>query len=96
MNKNTWMTNPVFLAQVGHFLGACLAMVLTAFLFGHLIACFVVAGLFVPAAAIKEFFYDLRFEVPTQSISDSALDFGFYMLGLLVGLGIVGLKLRVW
>ena len=84
------MNNPQYLAQVGHFLGGVSVMLLS------LVATLVWAdGALEPcvyaffggllAAAIKEFWYDLRYELPKQTIDDSAMDFSFYALGGVAG-----------
>ncbi len=88
------MNKPQYLAQVGHSLGGCLAVVCAAFFWG-LPAVWIALAVGVPLAALKEFWYDLRYERPKQTWSDSAMDFGFYLLGAAVGVGLALLKLRV-
>lgn len=80
MYQNFWMNNPQYLAQIGHFFGAY-SIVFTA---GH----------FLPSAypgvvlamvcymVVKEFWWDLVYEVPKQTWGDSIMDFGFYTLGI--------------
>lgn len=89
---NTWMNNPQYLAQIGHALGGCLLIVFTTLLsvlFGWgWLPILIVLGIGVAAAAVKEFWYDMKFELPKQSWGDSAMDFGFYMLGGAVGMGV--------
>jgi hypothetical protein len=78
---NTWMNNSQYLAQVGHFFGAYFVVVTTAMFFKswHVVLPVLAVGIVV--AAIKEFWYDLKYELPKQSFSDSFEDFAFYMLG---------------
>jgi hypothetical protein len=88
---NKWMNDPTFLAQSAHFFGA-VAVIMSFCHFlgkpGGLIA----AGILVAAAAVKEFWYDLKFELPKQTLKDSALDFTFYMVGIVVAGAMVLLK----
>lgn len=85
------MNNPQYLAQVGHTLGGCLAIVVTA-LFGGMHAAFIAMPIVAIAAALKEFWYDAKYELPKQYFKDNLMDFVFYELGSLVGLGIAALK----
>jgi hypothetical protein len=90
---NTWMNNPQYLAQVGHFLGGGYVMTLAtlaALIWAHGAGAPLgwTLGVGIAAAAIKEFYYDLRYELPKQTIADSAMDFTFYVVGGLVGAGI--------
>lgn len=52
----------------------------------------IVASVFIILAVLKEFWYDLTFELPRQTLADSALDFAFYMLGIVVAVGLVLIK----
>jgi hypothetical protein len=88
------MNNPEYLAQVGHTLGGCLAIV-TAALFGGMHAVWIALPIVAAAAAIKEFWYDATYELPKQTFKDNLIDFLFYELGSLVGLGIAALKFYV-
>lgn len=82
---NSWMNNATFLAQAGHFL-LCYSMVLTGeFLFGH-IAAVVVAALMLGYGVVKEFWYDMKFELPKQTWGDSILDFCFLVFGIIFAL----------
>ena len=72
------MNDPQYLAQVGHFLGGgSILLVACVFLGAH--------------AAIKEFWYDMHYELPKQTWGDSAMDFTFYLLGACAGFGLVAL-----
>ena len=81
-----WMTNPEFIAQAAHALTGY-GVALTAAYFGW--SLWLAAALFVAYAALKEFWFDLNFETPKQTIWDSMLDFTFYLVGLAIGLGVV-------
>jgi len=85
---NTWMNDPQYLAQVGHTLGGY-GLILTAWRFGGPSAAEVAFSLGVLAAGIKEFWYDLRYELPKQSLADSIEDFAFYLIGGVIGLMVV-------
>ncbi len=91
---NRFMNNPQYLAQVGHFLGGCLAVVLTAFFWG-MTASYITLGVGLIAASAKEFWYDLKYEIPKQTFMDSFMDFGFYALGGLIGLGLACIKFYI-
>ncbi len=93
------MTNPQYLAQVGHSLGGY-AVITTSILFSMAtgtgcVPTIIVTVLGVAAAAVKEFWYDMKFELPKQTWTDSLMDFGFYMLGALVGWGMSGIAMAV-
>jgi hypothetical protein len=81
------MDNNTYLAQMGHFLAGAL-IILAAGVFGGETVLFIVLAIGVVAAAIKEFWFDLRFELPKQTWGDSIMDFGFYMLGAAIGVGL--------
>jgi hypothetical protein len=80
---NTWMNDPTFLAQSAHFFGAIAVLMTASHIFGKEVA-LIIAGVFVVLALIKEFWYDLNYELPKQTVGDSALDFTFYMVGVVV------------
>lgn len=87
---NTWMNSPQYLAQVGHFLGGLCALLLAtlaAVLWGHATSMIPLytLGVGVTLAAVKEFWYDMKYELPKQTWGDSLMDFGFYILGGGVG-----------
>lgn len=42
-------------------------------------------------AAWKEFYYDMHYESPPQTVGDSAIDFVGYILGLLISVVLVAL-----
>jgi ABC-type nickel/cobalt efflux system permease component RcnA len=89
-----WMSNPQYLAQVGHFLGAY-SLVLTSAVFlspGTFWVVFVIA---VIAATFKEFVFDVASWGEGDSWADSAMDWAFYMLGGVVGLGAAALLVMV-
>ena len=92
--QNSWMDNPVFLAEMAHFAWAY-GILLTAALFSlnkrHLVQLFLAFAAF---AVLKEFWYDLRYEVPVDSLAGSALDFAVYMLGGFVALAVIGIRRR--
>ena len=88
---NRWMNNPQYLAQVGHTLGACLAMVVAA-MFGGMYAAWIALPIIVVLALAKEFWYDATYELPRQTFADNAMDFGFFCLGAGIGLAIDCLK----
>jgi len=91
---SNWEENEQYLAQVGHFFGALSVIVITA-LFSiafhegwlHVL---LALGVGVPATAFKEFFLDLR-PPESDSLADSVMDFGFYMFGAAVGVGLTAL-----
>ena len=78
---NTWMNDPTFLAQSAHFFGAIATTMVMSYLFGKK-GGLITVGLFTAVAAVKEFWYDLVYELPKQTFGDSALDFTFYLVGL--------------
>jgi hypothetical protein len=85
------MNNPQYLAQVGHTLAGCLALVVAA-LFWGMPGVWPTLVALVAAAAIKEFWYDLRYELPKQTLADSGMDFAFYLVGGALGLGLACVK----
>jgi hypothetical protein len=84
-------TNPTYdnLAQAAHAF-AGYAVVLTAARLGRA-PLIVVAPLFVVYAALKEFWFDIRYEKPEVSggFPGGVRDFSFYMVGLVAGLIVV-------
>jgi hypothetical protein len=87
-----WMSNPQYLAQVGHFLGAG-GLIVTAGLFSGAawLPVLVTFGIGVAAASFKEFVFDVASWGEGDSWSDSFMDWAFYMLGGGVGMGLVAL-----
>jgi hypothetical protein len=94
MNFN-WMSNPQYLAQIGHFLGAA-GLIVTAALFSFTQGAgwepvWITLGIGVTAATFKEFLFDVSSWGEGDSWSDSIMDWSFYMLG-----GGVGMCLAAW
>lgn len=93
--QNSWMDNPYFLAEMAHFAWAY-GILLTGALF-----CLEAKGLcrlflaFILFAVLKEFWYDLTYEVPADSVSGSTLDFVVYVFGGLVALAVTWIQ-RTW
>ena len=89
------MTNIQYLSQVGHFLaGGALLLLAGAFsavLGGGWSPVLITLGVGIVAVTWKEFWYDLRYETPKQTLGDSLMDFAFYVLG-----GLVGTSLSAW
>jgi len=77
---------PQKLAQFGHTLLGAL-VVFAATVFAGLPGMRDSLGIGVIVANAKEFWWDMRYEVPKQSIVDSVEDFVFYCLG--GGLGMI-------
>lgn len=80
---NSWMNDPTYLAQSAHFFGAITAVMIASYFWGKK-GCLWAAGIFATAATIKEFWYDLNFELPKQTFWDSTLDYTFYLVGVAV------------
>jgi hypothetical protein len=85
---NTWMNNPQYLAQVGHFLGGASLMMLTTMFSWNLLCLWATFGVGLLVAGVKEFWYDANYELPKQSWKDNLMDFSFYALGGLAGVGL--------
>jgi len=51
----------------------------------------VALGLGIIAASVKEFWYDMKYELPKQTWGDSFMDWSFYMLGAAAGMGVAAL-----
>jgi hypothetical protein len=89
---NRWMNDPQYLAQFAHFFGAYSLIATTTIIsmvFGWgWMPMLIVLGIGIAVATWKEFWYDLRKELPKQTWGNSTMDFGFYMLGGAVGMGI--------
>ena len=88
-----WMSNDQYLAQVGHFLGG-VSLILLATLFSIVLGAgwapiYWTLGIGVAAASFKEFVFDVNTNWGEgDSWSDSIMDWSFYMLGGLVGMGL--------
>jgi hypothetical protein len=78
---NKWMNNTQYLAQVGHTLGGYGVIITAAYWSRSLLPLLIVTAVGVVAAAVKEFIYDKRFELPRQTNLDDITDFSFYMVG---------------
>ena len=80
---NSWMTNDFFIGFMAHLLGS-VSLLLTVALLSKLEmgAILIASAAMLFAAAIKEFVYDLNFEIPKQTLKDSALDFVGYCAGI--------------
>lgn len=74
-----------WIAGIAHASWACLFVGLFAS-FGHGL---IGAALFVPAAALKEYWFDVAYETPKQTYLDSTLDFAGYMVGIGLALLVV-------
>lgn len=89
----SWMTNADYLAQISHALAGYATMVTTGlFARSGFLWLAVVFGLFTLYATVKEFWYDLKYELPKQTVRDSLLDFFMYELGLVMGTVVVDLS----
>jgi hypothetical protein len=92
--QNSWMDNPTFLAEMAHFAWAY-GILLTAALWSatrrQLVCLF---GAFVAFAVVKEFWYDLRYEIPADSVAGSTLDFVVYLAGGLAALLVIWIRRR--
>jgi hypothetical protein len=92
---NTWMNDGYFLAFMAHSGWACLYL-LSVDIYGsaispaHTIIIRAVAtALMIAFAAVKEFVYDARFEIPKQTSFDNWTDFGGYCAGLALAWGLL-------
>jgi hypothetical protein len=85
------MNNPQYLAQVGHFFFGS-TTTLVAALFGGMLAVFISLSALTLYATVKEFWYDLRYEIPKQTFGDSAMDFAFIVGGGAVGAALACVK----
>lgn len=91
MKAFKWMWNPQYLAQVSHVLAGNLVLLLVWLFWESVPICWLAFGLGMSLAALKEFWFDMRFETPKDTFWDAAMDFSFYFLG-----GAVGLSLSYW
>jgi len=96
---NTWMNNPQYLAQIGHFLaGGSVIVIATLFsvvLGAGWLPVLITLAVGVVAASLKEFWYDMVYELPKQTWGDSIMDWSFYMLGAGVGMGLAALAFHL-
>jgi hypothetical protein len=91
VNPWSWMSSAQYLAQVGHFLGAYSLLVTLRFFGVPFRALGLTTAVFIALAAWKEFVFDLAPPPKGEgdSFADSAMDFGFYCLGLLVAWAVI-------
>lgn len=86
----SWMSDPQYLAQVGHFLGGASLILLTALFSMAKHVGFepigAILGLGMLVAGFKEFWFDIRYE--HDSWKNSAMDFAFYVFGGIAGTGL--------
>ena len=85
-------------AQASHLCGGALAVALpAAMLPGFVGAPFVGFGAILIFAAVKEFWWDLRHETPTESggIGGGWEDFSHYCMGAVIALAMINFALRV-
>ena len=87
-SMNTWMNNPQYLAQVGHFLGGASLIMLMALIGWNIQYVWIAFLLGSICAGIKEFWYDANYELPKQTWQDNLMDFSFYEIGGGVGTGL--------
>lgn len=90
--NESWMMNVQIIAQGVHFFLAY-SVISTVALFSLAFEyptgpVEIALSIGVIAAAIKEFFYDMRYELPKQTWGDSIMDFAFYLLGGAVSTGV--------
>jgi hypothetical protein len=76
----SWMSNPQYLAQVGHFFGPSFVLVQIG-IFAGTTALWICLGIGIALAIFKEFVFDTASWGEGDSWTDSAMDFAFYMLG---------------
>jgi hypothetical protein len=94
LQGGAFMSNVQFLAFMAHAGWAGLATLAVAVLHGTMTALLISTGAWVVAAALKEYGYDARFEVPHQTFAMNTQDFVGYCAGLAVAWGVVAMK--VW
>lgn len=89
--KNSWMDNQLFHVQIAHALGGLVVVLLAAFFWG-MIGVGAALAVGIPVIALKEFWYDLHFELPNDTVAGSGLDFLAYMIGATAGVGLSLIK----
>lgn len=87
-----WMSDPQYLAQVGHFLGGLSLVFVVGAFAGREGALWTLVG-GTALAAIKEFVFDVASWGEGDSWADSAMDFVFYLAGGTAGGGLFLLAL---
>lgn len=85
-----WMSTPQYLAQISHFLAGNLLVALAALFFGFA-PMFTALAIGFVVAALKEFVYDTATWGEGDSWADSLMDFAFYALGGMTGVGLAAL-----
>lgn len=80
-------------AQLAHFAGG-LAIVFGAYSLWGMHAALIATGILAVVAAVKEFWYDYRYETPAERGS-SALDFAIYLVGAGIALALLYSKLTL-
>ena len=80
---NSWMASQRFDTQCAHVLAGMTAMLFVREHWPRHRR--LMALIFVTSAAIKEFFYDSRYELPRQTWEDNTLDFSMYCVGITIG-----------
>lgn len=89
--KNRWMNDVNFLAAMAHFAWAALIVVSSFLLRRSWPETEWWTGALVAFAAVKEFFYDARYELPKQTVWDNVSDFLEYCAGCGAGWGVLWL-----
>jgi hypothetical protein len=85
-----WMNSSQYLAQIGHFAFGY-AIIITAIAislirdWGWKFTLWTL-GIGIAAASLKEFWFDMLYELPKQTFGDSFMDWFFYVFGAGVGL----------
>ena len=94
-----WMSNPQYLAQVGHYLGGA-SLLLTTGLFSlaagagwRPVILTLAVGVF--AASVKEFVFDVASWGEGDSWADSLMDWAFYVFGGATGVSVVAWAFHV-
>lgn len=94
MSWSSFMENEQYLAQVGHTLGGYSVVLTAAYAFHSWDPVLLVLGIGVVLASLKEFVFDVSSWGEGDSWSDSIMDWSFYMLGALAGLGVAATGIR--
>jgi hypothetical protein len=90
-----WMSSVQYLAQVSHALAGVSVIVISALFSIALrtgwVPTIITLVLGIMLASVKEFWFDLSSWGEGDSLSDSAIDFTFYMAGAAIGMGLAAL-----
>jgi hypothetical protein len=90
---NKWMNDPQYLAQFGHTLGGFVVIFAARVFFGAFgMWIGLILGLILVVG--KEFWYDMKYELPAQTWWASIMDFIFYVLGAGIGYGLANLAVH--